>query len=61
MSKDAPLAKDAPPSVTLKPKKLRSSTYYAARRSSSGDSGYMQVTVAVLFSTPWQRFVKYVA
>jgi hypothetical protein len=39
---------------------IGSRTYYAARGSASGESGYLQVTVAVLFSATWHCFVKYV-
>jgi hypothetical protein len=51
VGEDAALAKDAPHQLLRNnPTKLR--TCYAARRSSSGESGYVQVTVAVLLSAP---------
>jgi hypothetical protein len=37
---------------------VSSCTYYAARRSSSGESGIVQVTAAAFSSTPWHCFVK---
>jgi hypothetical protein len=50
MGKLAPLANDAPPSVIFETLAVSSSTHYAAR-SSFGESGTVEVTVAVFLST----------
>jgi hypothetical protein len=51
MGKLAPLANDAPPSVIFENSAVLSSTNYAARRSSIGESGTVEVTAAVFLNT----------
>ena len=51
MGKLAPLANDAPPSVIFENLAVSSSTHHAAKRSSIGVSGTVQVTAAVFLNT----------
>lgn len=51
MGKLAPLANDAPPSVIFENLALSNSTHYAARRSSIGESGTVQVINGVFLIT----------